>query len=495
MVPRPITFPNLLPNPVDAIFPFMSGNTTETGARVLAAIPPGPLLAECTECLSAAGHQVEFAGSPTQAIARVAATDWDLVVVDFALAPDSSLGLLDAIKKARPATLVAMAGDGIDARTVRLAFRRGAYDVLLEPLPPGTLVELASRTVAVRAMGAERRRLGEDLDAERSRLRELEQRLDREDPFEPIAAATPVMRRLIATLREVARSDATALLTGESGTGKGLIARAIHGGSLRKQHPFVEANCVVYSEGLLNSELFGHEKGAFTGAAKLKRGRFELARGGTLFLDEIGEIAPATQLLLLRVLQDRSFERVGGEETIEADVRLIAATNRDLDAAIRQGAFREDLFYRLNVIPIRVPALRERLDDVPVLAQRFLSTAAARLGRQTPVLTNGAVDALTRYAWPGNVRELENLMERVVVLSPSERIEAEDLPLLIRAGEPLRSAGEPARSPSNERLSDLERARIIDVLGSCDGNKKLAASLLGIHRSTLYAKLARYGMR
>jgi two-component system response regulator HydG len=460
----------------------------------LAALPPGPLLSECIERLRGAGHRVEIAGCAREAIGRVASAEWDLVVVDFALAPESSLGVLDAIKRMRPATLVAMAGQGVDARTVRLAFRRGAYDVLLEPLPPGELVELATRAISVRRMGAERKRLGEDLDAERRRLKSLEERLDREDPFDSVAATTPVMRRLVATLREVARSDATALLTGESGTGKGLLARAIHGASPRKHRPFVEANCVVYSEGVLNSELFGHEKGAFTGAAKLKRGRFELARGGTLFLDEIGEIAPATQLLLLRVLQDRSFERVGGEDTIDADVRLIAATNRDLDEAIRLGSFREDLFYRLNVIPIRVPALRERPDDVPVLAARFLSHAASRLGREAPALGAGATDALTRYTWPGNVRELENLMERLVVLTPSERIEADDLPAAIRAGGSSPSALTP-RPPSNERLADLERVRILDVLGTCDGNKKLAASLLGIHRSTLYAKLARYGLR
>jgi DNA-binding NtrC family response regulator len=474
---------------------FVSEKATGSGARVLAALPPGQLLQQCVERLRGEGHSIEIAGSASQAIGRVTAADWDLVIVDFALAPDSSLGVLDAIKHARPATLVAMAGGGIDARTVRRAFRRGAYDVLLEPLPPGDLIELATRAIAVRAIGAERRRLGEDLDAERNRLRDLEQRLDKEDPFEPVAATTPIMRRLVASLREVARSDATALLTGESGTGKGMLARAIHGGSLRRHRPFVEANCVVYSEGVLNSELFGHEKGAFTGADKLKRGRFELARGGTLFLDEIGEIAPATQLLLLRVLQERCFERVGGEETIEADVRLIAATNRDLDEAIRLGAFREDLFYRLNVIPIHVPALRERQDDVPLLATFFLSRAAARLGRETPTLAPGAVEALARHDWPGNVRELENLMERLVVLSPRERIEAEDLPKAIRVGKPAAPQGAVRQPIADERLSDLERARILDVLLSCGGNKKLAASRLGIHRSTLYAKLERYGLR
>ena len=477
---------------------YVSGNTTESeagrSARVLAALPPGPLLLECVGRLRDGGHVVEVAGSASQAVARAQASDWDLVVIDVAFARGSSLELLDAIKRARPATLVALAGGGIAAAVVREAFRRGAYDVLLEPLPLGEMEELAARALHVRAMGAERRRLGEELDAERRRIRTLEERLSTEDPFDAIVAATPLMRRVIATLREVARSDATVLLTGESGTGKGLVARAIHGGSFRRHGPFVEANCVVYSEGVLNSELFGHEKGAFTGAAKLKRGRFELARGGTLFLDEIGEIAPATQLLLLRVLQDRSFERVGGEETIDADLRLIAATNRDLEDAIRRGAFREDLFYRLNVVPIRIPSLRERPEDIPLLAARFLARAAARMGRATPVLAPVARDALAEYSWPGNVRELENLMERLVVLEPREEIGAEDLPEAIRLKGALPASKAQPASPG-DRLDDMERARILAVLDACGGNKKLAASRLGIHRSTLYAKLERYGVR
>ena len=461
---------------------------------MLAALPPGPLLLECVGRLREGGHVVEVAGSASQAVARAQASDWDLVVIDVAFAPGSSLDLLDAIKRARPSTLVALAGRGIQAATVREAFRRGAYDVLLEPLPLGEMEELAARALHVRAMGAERRRLGEELDAERRRLRSLEERLETEDPFEAIVAATPLMRRVIATLREVARSDATVLLTGESGTGKGLVARAIHGGSFRRHGPFVEANCVVYSEGVLNSELFGHEKGAFTGAAKLKRGRFELARGGTLFLDEIGEIAPATQLLLLRVLQERSFERVGGEETIEADLRLIAATNRDLEDAIRRGAFREDLFYRLNVVPIRIPSLRERPEDVPVLAARFLARAASRMSRPAPALSPNACEALAEYSWPGNVRELENLMERLVVLEPREEIDARDLPEAIRVKGALPASKASPPSPG-DRLDEMERARILAVLEACGGNKKLAASRLGIHRSTLYAKLERYGKR
>ena len=469
----------------------MSADATDPGpggvARVLAALPPGALLEECLGTLRAAGHAIEVAGSPALALARVEEADFDLVLVDSVLAAAGSLALLESVKRRRPGTLVALSGGRLDAATVRDAFRRGAYDVLLEPLARGELQALVEHAVRVRAMGEERRRMGVELESERRRARELAERLDQEDPFAPIVAATPAMRRLVGTMREVARSDATVLLTGESGTGKGLLARAIHGGSFRKHGPFVEANCVVYSEGVLNSELFGHEKGAFTGAAKLKRGRFELAAGGTLFLDEIGEISPATQLLLLRVLQDRSFERVGGEETLEADVRLVAATNRDLSDAIRRGAFREDLFYRLNVIPIAVPPLRERIEDVPVLTALFLARAAAKVGRAAPEVSRPALDALLAYSWPGNVRELENLMERLVVLVHRETIEPSDLPAALRAGSLPR-----ADARSEESLEELERSRIREVLQDCGGNKKLAAARLGIHRSTLYAKLERY---
>jgi DNA-binding NtrC family response regulator len=455
-------------------------------ARVLAALPPGALLEECLGVLRAAGHEIEVAGSPALALARVEEADYDLVLVDSVLAAAGSLQLLESVKRRRPGTLVALSGSRLDAGTVRDAFRRGAYDVLLEPLARGELQALVEHAVRVRALGEERRRMGVELESERRRARELADRLDQEDPFAPVIAATPAMRRLVATMREVARADATVLLTGESGTGKGLLARAIHNGSFRKHGPFVEANCVVYSEGVLNSELFGHEKGAFTGAAKLKRGRFELARGGTLFLDEIGEIAAATQLLLLRVLQDRSFERVGGEETLETDVRLVAATNRDLSEAIRRGAFREDLFYRLNVIPIAIPPLRERIEDVPVLTALFLARAAAKVGRSVPEISRAATDALAGYTWPGNVRELENLMERLVVLVRGDTIELSDLPGALRGGPLPRAEFAP-----EESLEELEHARIREVLQACGGNKKLAAARLGIHRSTLYAKLER----
>jgi two-component system response regulator HydG len=249
----------------------------------------------------------------------------------------------------------------------------------------------------------------------------------------------------------------------------------------------VEANCVVYSEGILHSELFGHERGAFTGAARTKKGRFELAAEGTLFLDEIGEIPAATQLLLLRVLQDRTFERVGGEETLEANVRLIAATNRDLQEAIQQGEFRSDLYYRLNVIPVHMPALREHPEDIPVMAQHFLASYAARLGREIEGFSEEALGALVRYNWPGNVRELQNVIERIVVLNRGSLVQMPDLPANLRE-----ALTEMVFRDMPGTLQDVERVRIADALRESNGNKKLAASRLGIHRSTLYAKIRRY---
>jgi two-component system response regulator HydG len=278
------------------------------------------------------------------------------------------------------------------------------------------------------------------------------------------------------------------LITGESGTGKGLAARAIHEASACREGPFVEANCVVYSEGILHSELFGHERGAFTGALRQKRGRFELAAGGTIFLDEIGEISPATQLMLLRILQDQSFERVGGEQTLRSDARVIAATNADLEAAIEAGKFRRDLYYRLNVIPVHMPSLRERPEDVPILATHFLRRFAESKGSRVESFESEALDRMASYGWPGNVRELQNVVERLVVLSPRPQIAAQDLPAQFRG-----SDGE-SHDSAEVSLRRMEQERILDTLRRCGGNKKRAAEILGIHRATLYAKMHRYGI-
>jgi two-component system response regulator HydG len=328
------------------------------------------------------------------------------------------------------------------------------------------------------------------------------------------------MRHVHRLVREVLNTDSTVLLQGESGTGKGLLARIIHVNSRRVAGYFVEVNCAVYPEGLLQAELFGHERGAFTGALRRKRGRLELAHGGSVFLDEIGEVSLQTQVLLLRFLQERTFERVGGEERIETHVRVLAATNGDLAEEVRRGHFREDLYYRLNVIPIHLPPLRERLEDLPILAGGILSRCAGRLGRAVEGFRSEAMEALLRHPWPGNIRELESVIERAALLAHESFIEPCHLPPEIAGrlrdpapwldgASPQATAAEVGRNPrrpvqattsanpgppSSLSLEEAERRHILRVLEACGGNKKRAAELLGIHRSSLYAKLKRFGI-
>jgi two-component system response regulator HydG len=456
-------------------------------ARILIAHRDAATATAWSSALAAAGCAVEQAADGADAVARCRESAFTLAVLDLEVPPLGAVPVIEEVKRLRPSTIVAVSGPS-SVEGILACFRAGAFDYLEEPVATETLTQLVEGALARLRMGEHRRRLAEELRAERKRVEELKRRLTPDDPFQEVVGSSLVVRDLLATLREVARTDSTVLLTGESGTGKGLLARAIHEASNRHEGPFVEANCVVYSEGVLHSELFGHERGAFTGAARQKRGRFELADGGTLFLDEIGDITPATQLLLLGVLQQRTFERVGGEETVNADVRLIAATNRDLADAMRRGTFRSDLFYRLNVIPVHVPPLREHPDDIPMLAQHFLERCAARMERQVSAFAPEALDALAAYPWPGNIRELENLVERVVVLARRERIGLADLPPA------LRDAAAPQGGRAAGTLEDLERRRILEVLRDTGGNKKLAASRLGIHRSTLYAKLRRFGL-
>ena len=459
----------------------------EDQARLLLADDEPSIRETYAELLAMGGHQVDTAGDGQQVVEKVRAVPYDLLLMDLVFPPTDGIHVLREVKRIRPSMLVVLFSGQATVETVLGGFRSGAFDFLEKPVPQEKLMELASRALEIRTMGDQRRKLAEELESERLRSMQLRKQLGLEDSFHKIVGTSPSIQSLVDTIREVSRTDSTVLLTGESGTGKGLVARTIHEASTRSKGPFIEANCVVYSEGVLHSELFGHERGAFTGAARTKKGRFELARHGSLFLDEIGEIPPATQLLLLRVLQDRTFERVGGEETLEADVRLIAATNRDLEDAIREGCFRSDLFYRLNVIPVHVPALREHPEDIPILAQSFVEKCASRLARPIDGFTDEALEALCRYPWPGNVRELENMIERVVVLNRTGKIALNDIPTTLR--DQVRQtmlAGVPGT------LQDLERQRIADALREADGNKKLAASRLGIHRSTLYAKMRRY---
>ncbi len=458
-------------------------------ARILIADDEDAIRETYAEILRVAGHEVDVAADGEEVLERVRVHAYDLVLNDLVFGPTDGIEVLQEIKRIRPATLVVIFTGHAAVENVMQAFRSGAFDFLEKPVPRAKLLELAARSVEIRNMGAQRRGLAEELEGQRLEVMQLKQQLGLDDPFGKFIGSSSIIRGFVETIREVARTDSTVLLTGESGTGKGLVARTIHEASTRRNAPFVEANCVVYSEGVLHSELFGHELGAFTGAARTKKGRFELAKGGSLFLDEIGEIPAATQLLLLRVLQDRSFERVGGEETMEADVRLIAATSRDLQECIRLGTFRSDLYYRLNVIPVHLPPLREHAEDVPVLAQHFIQSCCERMSRSVEGFSDEAMDAMMRYPWPGNVRELENMIERVVVLNRSGSVEFNDLP------EPLRnSAAGMADAVAPGTLREMERHRIREALRDAGGNKKLAARKLGIHRSTLYAKMRRYGL-
>ena len=320
-------------------------------------------------------------------------------------------------------------------------------------------------------------------------IRDLQERVEITSEFSGIIGKAPQMRIIYKLIEDTAPTDATVLIQGESGTGKELVAKAIHHLSPRRDKPFIVINCSAFPATLLESELFGHEKGAFTSAIRQKAGRFEQADGGTVFLDEIGEIAPSAQIKLLRVLQTQKFERLGGEKTIHVNVRFLAATNRDLLQEVRSGNFREDLYYRLNVIPINLPALNSRVNDIPLLARSFLRRYSQEQGKTIHDFSSEAMRLLLEYAWPGNVRELENSIEHAVVLAKSQLIEVADLPSGIHKA--LSAAGE-TRAGNSKTIVQNEKRLLQEVLAECGWNKKLAAQRLGISRSTLYDKIRKH---
>ena len=435
--------------------------------------------------LSRAGHRVVTVDRGASVPDRVRSESFDMVLVGHQLPDGEGLDLLKRIKVSSPEIPVAIAVKDPAVQTVIAAMRGGVYDLLRKPVAENEVLSLADKSTRIKQLGYERRRTAEDLQSERVKNLELRRTLRDQYAFGTILGKSDKMKQIHDLLQEVTLTDSTVLIMGESGTGKGLIARILHYNSPRAEGPFVEANCAVYSEGILNSELFGHEKGAFTGALKEKKGRFELAHNGTVFLDEIGDIAPATQLMLLRFLQERRFERVGGEETLQVDARVIAATNKNLQEGMEQGSFRNDLFYRLNVIPIHIPPLRERVEDIPILCIEFLDRVSAKVGKPMKGFSTQALESMSRYCWPGNVRELENVIERTVVLTKGDQIQAHDLPDYLVEG--TSSGGDAKLS-----LMEHERLYILKTLAECSWNKKLAASLLGINRSSLYSKLKKH---
>ncbi|GAB4249539.1 MAG: sigma-54 dependent transcriptional regulator [Candidatus Methylacidiphilales bacterium] len=400
----------------------------------------------------------------------------DVVLTDLRLGGDNGMDVLDLCKAQRnPPVCFMMTAYGAVETAVE-AMRRGAADYVTKPINLDKLEMLLLRAAR-----------GRQVEQENAQLRE---QLDRRFGLERLIGRSPAMEEIFEQIRLVADSRATVLIEGESGTGKELVAHAIHQLSPRKNKPFMAVHCKAFSQHLLESELFGHEKGAFTGAHERRIGRFEAARGGTLFLDEIGEIDESIQVKLLRVLGERTFERVGGNQPIQADVRVVAATNRNLEAMVKEGKFREDLFYRINVIRLHLPPLRERREDIPLLVEGLLKEICAENGKPLVQLSEEATRAVLEYDWPGNVRELRTALEHGVVLSRTGRIELKDLPPALRKGR-MPSAPKTLRTLD---LETLERQAILQALEENGQNRTEAAKVLGISRRTLHRKLHEYGL-
>ncbi len=427
------------------------------------------------------GYWVEEAASVDAALAQLGDREFDVVLSDIRMPGKSGVELVGALRKLRPATPVILmtAFGSVDSAVD--ALRAGAFDYITKPFEPDAVAFAVERAVERRVMAEENAR--------------LRRAVDRTSSLGELIGTSPAMREIFALIERIAHSRSSVLITGESGTGKEVVARTLHFRGPRAEQPFVPINCTAIPEGLLESELFGHVRGAFTGAHATKRGLFEKAHGGTLFLDEIGDLGAGLQAKLLRVLQDREIRPVGGTQSIQVDVRIVAATNKDLEAEIESGRFREDLFYRLNVIPLHIPPLRERTDDVPALVEGFLRRHAD--GRRR-FFSPEAMELLKAQPWRGNARELENVVERALALSDAETIPVEDVPLPRAAAERAATNGGNsgdaalrAWAQQGLPLHDLEERYIDAVMRFTGGNKVRAARVLGIDRKTLYRRAER----
>ncbi|HET9599324.1 MAG TPA: sigma-54 dependent transcriptional regulator [Anaeromyxobacteraceae bacterium] len=423
------------------------------------------------------GYAVMPAAEGRSALDALRGEAFAVVLLDLKMPGMDGLAVLEEAKRVRPEASYVVMTAYATVDTAVAAMKLGAYDYLVKPFDPEELSVLVQRIVSQQALVRENE--------------QLRRALKREYGFHDLVSKNAAMQRVFELARVAARSASTILILGESGSGKEVLARAIHEESPRAAGPFVAVSCAALTETLLESELFGHEKGSFTGATSRRKGKFEQAQGGTLFLDEVGDVSPKLQQDLLRVLEDRRFQRVGGNESVDADVRVVAATNRDLGRAVASGTFREDLFYRLNVIPITLPPLRERREDVPLLVARFLERLAAELSRKVEGLAPDAMAALVAHAWPGNVRELRNVLERGVVVAKGAVIQLADLGL-----PPAAPGAAAAASPRGEppSLEDVEKKHVADVLAWSNGNVTQAARVLGIDRMTLYNKMKRWGL-
>ncbi|HKD00441.1 MAG TPA: sigma-54 dependent transcriptional regulator [Methylomirabilota bacterium] len=427
------------------------------------------------------------AGNGVQALEVLKKHEVDLVMLDQRMPGEAGIDVLPRIKAADPSTVVVIATAVRELRTAVEALKRGAYDYLTKPFDVDDILMLAQRALDKRALEREVLYLRSALAG------------GVPDPgagsFERMVGRHPEMARIYQLITQIASTPTTVLITGESGTGKELVARAIHARSERRGQPFVAVNVAAIPETLVESELFGHEKGAFTGAHAKKLGRFEFAHGGTLFLDEIGTLRLDLQAKLLRVLQEREIERLGGVRPVPVDVRILAATNVNLRSAVRERTFREDLYYRLNVVPIHVPPLRERREDIPALVEHFVRKIARECNRDVRGVSAGALEVLTRYDWPGNVRELENVLHRAVVLARSPVIHLQDVPLDVAMPETGSRLGEDTSPPLREAMEQFERQYILRVLEGTGWNVSRAARRLGVHRNTVLTKLSGWGIQ
>ncbi len=422
-------------------------------------------------------YEVVTCTSADEAIEKIKEEDFNVVITDIKMPGMDGIELLEAVKQIDPLLPVIIMTGYASMESAIEALNKGAFAYLMKQARNEEIKQFVRKAIEMRKLQSENRFLKQELKKKLS---------DR-----PIIGNSEKIRRIFDLIDKVAQTDSTIMIYGESGTGKELVAREIHCRSLRSNGPFVSINCGALPETLLESELFGHVRGSFTGAVRDKEGLFAVAKGGTFFLDEVGETSPAIQVKLLRVLQEREIIPVGGVKPIKVDVRLIAATNADLEKQVENGKFRADLFYRLNVIPIHIPPLRERRDDIPLLVEHFLKTYCEAQGKPLKQVTKQAFDLLLRYDWPGNVRELENVIERAVILQEGNLIGPEDLPETIRGGR--FETRHDLITATNLTLEELEKRYILKVLDETGWQKKKAAQILGINASTLYRKLQRYG--
>lgn len=426
------------------------------------------------------GYQVNEADDGHVAVEAVRRMPFDLIIMDICMLNVSGIEALGQIKAINPETPVIIMTAYASLETAVSALKKGAYDYLTKPLNFDELRIAIGRATEHNRLKRENRYLRNRLDEKFNR--------------QNLIGQSYPMVKLLETVAQVAPTEANVLITGESGTGKELIANAIHFNSMRAETVFIKINCSALTETLLESELFGHEKGAFTGAERRREGKFLQAHGGSLFLDEVSEMSKAMQVKLLRVLQERELTRVGGAEVIKVDVRVIAASNKNLKEEVQNGNFREDLFYRLNVVSLNVPPLRERKEDIPILAQHFLELFAGRNKKTIKAFTPRAMEKLLTYHWPGNIRELMNAVERSVVLSRTDYLDADDMTLVMEKSHEVSGIAEQGEAIRNLSLESMEKKNILAVLADCRGNKSETARRLGITRKTLRAKLIKYEM-